>query len=58
VAIIFGVFNILKAFGIFPEKLVANLQVAMGATQAITATIGMFIAFVIYELELKLKKNN
>jgi hypothetical protein len=53
VAIIFGIFNIIKAFGVFPEKLVANLQTAMGATQAITATIGMFIAFVIYKIELK-----
>jgi hypothetical protein len=52
VAIIFGIFNIIKAFGVFPEKLVTNLQKAMGATQAITATIGMFIAFVIYKIEL------
>jgi hypothetical protein len=56
VAIIFGVFNILKVFGIFPEKLVINLQTAMGMTQAITATIGMFIAFIIYKLELKKSK--
>jgi predicted membrane-bound spermidine synthase len=59
VAIIFGIFNIIKAFGVFPEKLVTNLQTAMGATQAITATIGMFIAFVIYKIELKkTEKNN
>lgn len=51
VAVIFGVFSILKAFGIFPEKLVTNLQVAMGSTQAITATIGMIISFVIYKIE-------
>ena len=57
VAIIFGFFNILKAFGVFPEKLVTNLQVAMSSTQAITATIGMFIAFVFYKLETKAKAN-
>ena len=51
VAVIFGVFSILKAFGIFPEKLATNLQVAMGSTQAITATIGMIISFVIYKIE-------
>ena len=45
VAIIFLGFNILNAFGIFPEKLVQNLQTAMGATQAITATIGMLISY-------------
>lgn len=51
VAVIFGVFSILKAFGIFPEKLATNLQVAMGSTQTITATIGMIISFVIYKIE-------
>ena len=48
VAIIFGGFSLLNAFGVFPEKLVQNLQVAMGSTQAITATIGMLIAYTIY----------
>ena len=57
VAIRFGFFNSLKAFGVFPEKLVTNLQVAMSSTQAITATIGMFIAFVFYKLETKAKAN-
>ena len=51
VAIIFTSFNILNLFGIFPEKLVSTLQTNMGAVQAITATIGVVIAFVIYELE-------
>lgn len=51
VAIIFGAFNILKAIGIFPQKLITNLQTAMGMVQAITATVGMIIAFVIYKLE-------
>ena len=51
VAVIFGCFNILKAFGVFPNKLVSTLQVAMSSTQAITATIGMLISFVIYKVE-------
>lgn len=51
VAIIFGAFNILKAIGIFPPKLITNLQTAMGMVQAITATVGMIIAFVIYIIE-------
>ena len=53
VAIIFGAFNILKLLGIFPPKLITNLQTAMGMTQAITATVGMILAFVIYKLECK-----
>ena len=48
VAIIFLGFNILKFAGIFPEKLVQNLQTAMGTTQAITATIGMIISYTVY----------
>ena len=53
VAIIFGYFSLLNVFNIFPQKLVTNLQTAMGLTQLITATIGMFIAFVIYKAEVK-----
>ena len=56
VAIIFASFNILNLFGIFPEKLVSTLQTNMGAVQAITATIGVVIAFVIYELEKRKNK--
>lgn len=48
VAIIFGGFSLLNAFGIFPAKLVQNLQIAMGTTQAITASIGMIIAYTVY----------
>lgn len=55
VAIIFGIFNVLKLIGIFPPKLVVVLQTAMGMTQAITATVGMIIAFVIYKLEMMKK---
>ena len=51
VAIIFGFFSILRAFNVFPEKLVTNLQTAMSLTQAITATIGCVIGFAIYMLE-------
>lgn len=48
VAIIFGGFSLLNAFGIFPEKLVQNLQTAMSTTQGITAAIGMIIAYTVY----------
>ncbi len=51
--IIFAVFNILNLYGIFPEKMVANLQMAMGLTQLITATIGSLIAFGIYKFETR-----
>lgn len=53
VAIIFGCFSILKAFGIFPNKLVNTLQIAMSTTQGITATIGMIISFAVYKIENK-----
>ncbi len=51
VAIIFGGFELLNLFKIFPAKLVDNLQVTMGATQLITASLGMVIAFAIYKIE-------
>ena len=51
--VIFGAFGILNLLGIFPQKLVTNLQTAMGMTQGITATVGMIIAFVIYKLECR-----
>lgn len=51
VAIIFGFFNILRLFNIFPDKLVTNLQKAMGVTQLITATIGCIIGHLIYKME-------
>ena len=57
VAIIFGGFSLLNVFGIFPEKLVQNLQVAMGLTQGITATIGMIISYTIYLANKKTIKN-
>lgn len=53
VAVIFGTFSVLKLFGVFPEKLVANLQVAMSTTQLITATIGAVITYIIYIVEKK-----
>ena len=51
VAVIFGCFELLNLFGIFPEKLVGNRQKAMGMTQAITATVGVLISYVVYSLE-------
>ena len=48
VAIIYLSFSALNLCGIFPPKLVQNLQTAMGLTQAITATIGMVIAYTVY----------
>lgn len=48
---IFGCFELLNLFEIFPDKLVSNLQTAMGMTQLITASIGMLIAFIIYQIE-------
>lgn len=59
VLVIFGSFELLKALGMFPEKLVSNLQTAMGMTQLITACTGMVIAFAIYQIEkTKLTKEN
>lgn len=51
--VIFASFEVLNLFGIFPSKLVTNLQTAMGLTQLITASIGMLIAFMIYQVEKK-----
>ena len=47
---------ILKAFGVFPEKLVTNLQKAMSLIQLITATIGCIISFIIYKAEKTVKE--
>ena len=57
VAIIFAFFGILNAFGVFPEKLVSNLQTAMSTTQLITATLGVILSFIIYKLEKRNHKN-
>jgi len=51
VAIIFGFFMILKAFNVFPEKIVSTLQNAMSLIQLITASIGCIITFIVYKLE-------
>ena len=56
VAIIAASFAIINAFGIFPEKLVNALQVAMTSTQLITASIGACISYGIYALEKNLLK--
>lgn len=47
VAIIFGAFSLLKIVGIFPEKIIGNLQNAMGITQIITATIGSVLTYIL-----------
>lgn len=56
IAFIFGAFSLLNVFGIFPEKLVANLSAAMSTTQAITATLGVIISSAIYAVEKKMAK--
>ena len=53
VLVIFCCFEILNLFNIFPDKLVANLQKAMGLTQLITASIGTLIMFIVYQIEKK-----
>ena len=53
VLVIFGCFEILNLFNIFPDKLVANLQKAMGLIQLITASIGTLIMFIVYQIEKK-----
>lgn len=58
VLVIAAGFMLLKAFNIFPAKLVTTLQTAMTTTQLITASIGTFIAFAIYKLEYRSKENN
>lgn len=58
VLVIFAGFELLNVFGVFPQKLVATLQTAMSTTQAITATIGVLITFVIYEIEKHTLKEN
>lgn len=51
VLVIFAGFELLNVFGVFPQKLVGTLQTAMSTTQAITATVGVLITFVIYQIE-------
>lgn len=58
VGIIFGGFSILNLFGVFPGKLIQNLQNAMGITQAITAFIGMIISYTVFLQNNKSLKNN
>lgn len=58
VAIIFGLFSILRLLNIFPNKLAAILQVNMGITQAITATIGTGISYIVYKISNLREANN
>ena len=57
VAVIFGYFLLLKSFGIIPDQLVTALQANMSSVQAITATIGVIISFIIYKIEIKNLEN-
>ena len=58
VLVIFGWFELLNLFSVFPSQLVNNLQTAMGLTQLITASIGTFIVFIVYQVEKKKLANN
>ena len=51
VLIIYGLFCLIKLFGVFPQKAIPTLQKSMSLIQLITATIGCTIGFVIYKLE-------
>ena len=51
VLIIFGLFSLIKLFGVFPAKAVPTLQKSMSVIQLITATIGCSIGFAIYKIE-------
>ena len=46
-------FTILNNIGVIPEKAAGTLASAMGVTQIITATIGVFASSIIYEIENK-----
>jgi len=56
VAIIFIFFNIINAFGVFPEKVATMFKTAMGVTQLITATCGVLLSSLIYYPIKKIKK--
>lgn len=56
VAIIGAFFMTLNAFGVFPEKMVTNLQKAMTVTQLVTATAGALISYSIYAVQKKTLK--
>jgi uncharacterized membrane protein len=51
VLIIYGLFCLIKLFGVFPQKAIQTLQKSMSLIQLITATIGCMIGFGIYKLE-------
>ena len=51
VLIIFGLFSLIKLFGVFPQKAIPTLQKSMSLIQLITATIGCIIGYAIYKLE-------
>jgi len=51
-------FNLLKFFGVFPEKLIQSLQMAMGITQMITAIIAMLLTYIVYFRNKRLDKRS
>lgn len=51
VLIIFGLFSLIKLFGVFPQKAIPTLQKSMSLIQLITATIGCIIGYAIYKIE-------
>jgi len=51
VLIIFGLFSLIKLFGVFPQKAIPTLQKSMSLIQLITATIGCVIGYAIYKIE-------
>lgn len=59
VLIIYDAFYIINSFGVFPMKLAGNLKTAMGLTQAITATIGVILGYMIMNIKgVRNEKNN
>ena len=57
VLVIFSVFNLLNLFNIFPEKMVTTLQMSMGLTQLITASLGVLLTSIIYFMQKRYVKN-
>lgn len=51
VLIIYDSFYIINSFGVFPAKLAMNLKTAMGITQAITASIGVVLGYIVMNLK-------
>ena len=48
VLIIFGLFNLLKAFGVFPSDVIDTLKYSMGIMQGFTGILGVLLGYLIY----------